>query len=187
MSRDPKEARKDWWGSAEWAAAQTSKRGKLEAELIDAVRASQNATQQLDESAHAALGVSATEGRCLDIVDRGGRVSAGQLASEAGLTTGAVTGILDRLEAKGYLRRIPDPDDRRRILVAVTDKLLEATAKVYWPLKEMSDEWIERRSEEELRLLVEFHRLAQSINERRAAEIRAELAADRGGRKETGS
>lgn len=168
----------DWsshWGSAEWAAAQTSARGRLEAELIDAVRAAQSATHQMDEAAHAAMGISGTEGRCLDIADRRGRLAAGALAREAGLTTGAVTGILDRLEAKGYVRRVPDPDDRRRILVEVTDSQRRAALELYSPLKEMSDGWIERRSDEELRLLVEFNRMSQAVNERRAEQIRAQL------------
>lgn len=165
---------RDWerfWGSAEWAAAQTP-RTKLEAELIEAVRANQNATHQMDAAVHAAMGVNATEGRCLDIIDRHGRIAAGMLAGEAGLTNGAVTGVLDRLEAKGYARRVPDSKDRRRILVEITNKRRRAATKLYSPLKEMSDEWIEDRSEEELRLLVEFNELRRDLNERRAAEIR---------------
>jgi DNA-binding MarR family transcriptional regulator len=174
---------KDWakyWGSAEWAAAQTTARGKLEAELVDTIRANQNAIHQMDEAAHEAMGISATEGRCLEIIDRRGRVAAGQLAEEAGLTTGAVTGVLDRLEAKGFARRVPDPDDRRRILVETTEEQREAAMELYWPLKEMSDDWIERRSEEELRLLIEFNRIGRDVNERRAAEVRA--AAESSGR-----
>jgi len=169
---------RDWekyWGSAEWAAAQTTERGKLEAELVDTLRASQNATQQMDEAAHAAMGISSSEGRCLDVIDRLGRVPAGTLAKEAGLTSGAMTGVLDRLEEKGYARRVPDPDDRRKVLVEITEKQREAAMRLYWPLKEMSDDWIEQRTVKELGLLVEFHRISREINERRAAEIRAEL------------
>src|ERR1700742_2759456 len=103
----------DWseqWGSAEWARSQSSPRGRLEAELIEEVRGSQTAVHQMDEAAHRAMGINETDGRCLDIIDRRSRISAGQLATEAGLTTGAVTAVLDRLEGRELVRRVPDPD-----------------------------------------------------------------------------
>lgn len=166
------------WGSAEWARAQTSPRGKLEAELIDEVRGSQTAVHQMDEAAHRALGINATDGRCLDIVDRRAPLSAGQLASEAGLTTGAVTAVLDRLEKQGLVRRVPDPDDRRRILVEVTDKQRQEAGRLYYPLKAMADPWFEDLSEDDIRLLIAFNRVSREVNEERAAQIRAEFDAD---------
>lgn len=176
MSRDLEKEWRQHWGSAGWTAAQTTPRGKLEAELIDEIRAGQNATHQMDEAAGRAMGIkNANEGRCIDIVDRRGRVSAGEIAAEAGLTTGAITAILDRLERKGCLRRVPDPHDRRRVLVEITEKQREAALRLYGPLKELSGDWLDQRSEDELRLLIEFTRLGREINERRAAEIRAEL------------
>ena len=59
------------------------------------------------------LGLNRTDARCLDIIDRLERVSAGRLAGEAGLSTGAVTTVLDRLERAGYARRTHDPGARR--------------------------------------------------------------------------
>lgn len=171
----------DWheqWGSAEWAAAQDTPRGRLEAELIDEIRGSQTAVHQMDEAAHRALGINGTDGRCLDILDRRGSISAGRLATEAGLTTGAVTAVLDRLEAKGLVRRVPDPGDRRRILVEVTERQREEASRLYFPLKAMADPWFEGLSEDDLRLLVAFNRVSREVNEKRAAEIRAELEAE---------
>lgn len=176
---------RDWqrqWGTAEWAASQDTVRGRLEAELIDEVRGYQNAVHQMDEAAHGAMGVNAGAGRCLDVLDRRGRISAGQLAREAGLTSGAVTAVLDRLEEKGYVRRVPDPGDRRRVLVEVTERHREAALRLYGPLKEMAGDWFDRRSDEELRLLIEFNRVSREVNERRAAQIRAELEASGGER-----
>lgn len=170
----------DWseqWGSAEWAQAQSTPRGKLEAELIDEIRASQTAVHQMDEAAHQALGINGTDGRCLDIIDRRGLISAGQLATEAGLTTGAVTAVLDRLEGKELVRRVPDPDDRRRILVEVTEKQRQEAARLYFPLKAMADPWFEGLSEDDIRLLIAFNRVSREVNAERAAQIRAELGA----------
>ena len=77
------------------------KKSDLIEELVEAVRANQVATDKMDEAGTRALGVNRTDGRCLDVIQRAGRVSAGQLAEEAGLTSGAITAAIDRLEAKG--------------------------------------------------------------------------------------
>lgn len=162
--------------TAEWVAAQETPRGRLEAELVEALRENQVATEQMDETAGLAMGVTnANDRRCLDIVDQRGRVTAGQLAVEAGLTTGAITAVIDRLEERGYVRRVADPTDRRRVLVEVTETERAAALRLYWPLKEMAAEWIGGRSDDELALLVEYHRVSARINRRRAEQIRAEL------------
>jgi DNA-binding MarR family transcriptional regulator len=183
MSNDPKSGRSDQLpahaGSADWVAAQETPRGRLETELLEALRDNQIATQQMDETAGLALGVTnRNDGRCLDIIDQRGRISAGELAVEAGLTTGAITAVLDRLEGLGWVRRIADPDDRRRVLVEVTEQEREAAMRLYWPLGAMAAEWMGARSDDDLRLLVEYHRLSARINRERAAQIRAELEAE---------
>jgi DNA-binding MarR family transcriptional regulator len=63
------------------------------------------------------LGVSATDRKCLELLSRGA-ATAGELARFIGLTTGAVTGIMDRLVKGGYAERISDPGDRRPVLVS---------------------------------------------------------------------
>ena len=66
--------------------------------LVAAVRDSQTAAGMLFEAFAALLGVNHTDGRCLDIVQRLGQITAGDLARASGLTTGAVTVVIDRLE-----------------------------------------------------------------------------------------
>ncbi|TCO58127.1 MarR family winged helix-turn-helix transcriptional regulator [Actinocrispum wychmicini] len=69
------------------------------------------------------MGVSATDYKCLDIVMQGeSPLTAGQIAKMSGLSTGAVTGVIDRLEKRGFVRRVRDPHDRRKVLVEVTTK-----------------------------------------------------------------
>ena len=84
-------------------------REKLQAldRLIAAIRVSQNASDVMDEAFGALLGINRTDGRCLDIVQRLGQITAGELAHESGLTTGAVTAVIDRLEQAGYLQARP--------------------------------------------------------------------------------
>ena len=87
----------------------------------------------------------------------------------------AVTAVLDRLEAKELVRRVPDPNDRRRILVEVTDRQRQEAGRLYYPLKAMADPWFEGLSEDDIRLLIAFNRVGREANEKRAAQIRAEL------------
>ncbi|HEY3266041.1 MAG TPA: MarR family transcriptional regulator [Armatimonadota bacterium] len=63
------------------------------------------------------LGINLTDFKCVDLVRRNGAVTAGQLAEYAGLTTGAITGAIDRLEKAGMVYRDRDGSDRRKVLV----------------------------------------------------------------------
>jgi DNA-binding Lrp family transcriptional regulator len=63
------------------------------------------------------LGLSAVERKCLDALRRLGPVPAGVIGKHTGLTTGAVTGLMDRLERAGYVRRTRDEHDRRKVVV----------------------------------------------------------------------
>ena len=63
------------------------------------------------------LGMNATEWKCLGLLDQHGPSTAGRLAELSGFTTGAITGILDRLERGGYVRRERHPNDRRSVIV----------------------------------------------------------------------
>jgi DNA-binding MarR family transcriptional regulator len=148
---------------------------QLIAELIEALRANQLASDKMDEAAARGLGVNRTDARCLDIVERFGPVTAGRLAAEAGLTTGAVTAVIDRLVEKGYLRRVADPTDRRRVMVELTDLLEERAGRYYGPLAEQSFPALSRYSVAELETVTKFLRMGTEMVERRSAEIRAEL------------
>jgi DNA-binding MarR family transcriptional regulator len=147
----------------------------MKRELIDQlafeVRAAQTAVDEMDDAATRALGINRTDGRCLDIIDREGPLTAGQLAERAGLTTAAVTTVLDRLEQAGYARRTRDEGDRRRVLVEVTPLMRERAAAIWGPFTNFRTE-LSKYTAKELELLLEFHRRAREYNQRRAAEVR---------------
>ena len=69
------------------------------------------------EAIAARLGMSATEWKCLSLLDQQGALTASRLAELSGFTTGAITGIVDRLERAGYARRERHPNDRRSIVI----------------------------------------------------------------------
>jgi DNA-binding MarR family transcriptional regulator len=151
-------------------------KAELIGELLAAVRANQNATDQMDDAAARGMGVNRTDARCLDYVEQFGPVTAGRLAEAVGLTTGAVTAVIDRLVEKDYLRRVPDPDDRRRVRVEITPKLEERAGRYYGPLAELAFPFLSRFAKEELELIADFLRASTEIVEKRAREVREELA-----------
>jgi DNA-binding MarR family transcriptional regulator len=63
------------------------------------------------------LGLNLSDHKCLDLIFRNGPMTAGQLATLSGLTTGAITGVIDRLEKAGFARRVRAPNDRRKVIV----------------------------------------------------------------------
>src|SRR4051794_26726388 len=83
-------------------------------ELISEFRISGNQDSAFDTLAAERLGLNRTDLHCINIIENSGGLTAGELAKESGLTTGAVTGVVDRLERAGYARRVSDPADRRR-------------------------------------------------------------------------
>src|SRR5436305_4719637 len=105
-------------------------------ELSHLVRSNQRITDVVDDLVAQLLGVNRTDGRCLDLLEHHGRMSAGQLAAQSGLTTGAITSVIDRLERLGYARRVPDPSDRRRVMVEPTDKARELGWELFGPMAE---------------------------------------------------
>jgi DNA-binding MarR family transcriptional regulator len=154
-------------------------REKLYESVIEQVRRSQTANQTFDHTVAALLGINQTDFRCVDIIQRSGRITAGDLARDSGLTTGAVTAVIDRLERAGYARRVADPSDRRRVLVEITPELLKKTEEYYGPLAVAAYEAFDGYTDEQLELVRDFHRRGSEINEHMAAKLRERT--DRGG------
>jgi len=101
------------------------------------------------------LGLYITDHKCLDLLYRFGAMPAGKLTELTGLTTGAVTGIIDRLEEADYVRRTDDPNDRRRTIVEpIRNKKLERKIEVsFIPLHERMYKLLSSYSDSELAFL----------------------------------
>jgi DNA-binding MarR family transcriptional regulator len=104
-----------------------------------------------------AVGLHITDHQCIHFIHRYGAMPAGRLAELTGLTTGAVTGIIDRLEKAGYTRRTNDPKDRRRTIVEpVRNKKLERKLEMMFvPLHEKMHELLSSYSDNGLNFLLE--------------------------------
>jgi DNA-binding MarR family transcriptional regulator len=90
-------------------------------------------------------------------------MTAGQLARETGLTTGAITGVVDRLAARGYVRREEDPEDRRRVLLQADEKRAhKEIGPVFARMQKRMAQVAAEYSEAELAMLVEFCRKCEA-------------------------
>jgi len=147
----------------------------LMSQLLDEVRGGQRATDMVDDAACRLMGINRTDGRCLDILEQRGRISAGELAHEARLTSGAITAVVDRLGRAGYARRVSDPADRRRVLVEPTRKALAVAQELMGPLGEPGFKKAAAYSDEQLELLVDFLRFSRELQERHADWLRERL------------
>jgi DNA-binding MarR family transcriptional regulator len=102
------------------------------------------------------VGLNASDLECLDLVQLQGPRTAGELARATGLTSGAITGLIDRLERAGYVTRDGDPADRRRVVVRVRPENLAELNALYRPLQAASQNLNARYSDEDLALIAAF-------------------------------
>ncbi|MGH2615767.1 MAG: MarR family transcriptional regulator [Thermomicrobiales bacterium] len=102
----------------------------------------------------ARVGINTTDLESLDLLRRHGPMTAGRLAKLTGLTTGAITGVIDRLERRGYARREADPSDRRRVIVRVNDDIAaHDLGPLYAELETAMMGVLTRYSDEEIAIL----------------------------------
>ena len=103
------------------------RRAELLEQLALAGRASSAATVMFHTTVAARQGLSASEEKALDLLERSGPLTAGELARQSGLAPASVTALINRLEAKGFARRVQNPSDRRSVLVEVDRERVDAT------------------------------------------------------------
>ncbi|MEB3370089.1 MarR family winged helix-turn-helix transcriptional regulator [Saccharopolyspora mangrovi] len=147
-------------------------REQLAAEVTQAVSEFQDATDEFDHVGAGLLGVNRTDLRCLGLLSRRGAMTAGQLATEVGLTTGSTTTAIDRLVRKGYVERVRDDHDRRRITIEITPEAAALIEKLWGPLGRESQVLLMRRSKAELEAILEFLREGTRFQAEHADRIR---------------
>jgi DNA-binding MarR family transcriptional regulator len=101
------------------------------------------------------LGISSSDLECLGYLTDG-PITAGALAEATRLTTGAITGMVDRLEKAGFARRERDPNDRRKVLVRLTPTALEGAAPYFAPMERATRSALAGYSDGDLALLQDF-------------------------------
>jgi DNA-binding MarR family transcriptional regulator len=155
-----------------------AKRGReqLFREVGDAFRLNGQGQDAMDAAAAAYLGIHRTDLALLDILQVGGSMSAGELARRGALSPAAVTAALDRLERAGYVRRVRDDQDRRRVLVEVTEKMLADAQEIYGPLAERVEELLGPYTDDQLRAMIDVMRRGTEMQLEQAAALRARIS-----------
>jgi DNA-binding MarR family transcriptional regulator len=152
--------------------ARRSKRHLVD-ELIREFRVSGNQDDAFDSLAAEYLGVTETELRCLNIIENARGLSAGELAARSGLTGGAITGVVDRLQRAGLARRVFDPADRRRVRLEVTPRFYDSAERIWGPLAADWQATLSRRfTTEELQVITEFLRATNRIGHEHLDRLR---------------
>jgi DNA-binding MarR family transcriptional regulator len=122
-------------------------------------------------------GMSSTDLESLDLLIRHGPMTAGRLAERTGLTTGAVTGLIDRLERRGYARRERHPSDRRSVVVQpLTESALRDLEPSYAALSEAMEALLSRYSDEELGVILDFLERAAAATAEHIAALRRQAS-----------
>ena len=152
--------------------ARKSNKSEQIGELIRKFRVSGNLDDAFDNLAAQRLGVNETDLHCLNIIENAGGVTAGELAAESGLTTGAVTGVIDRLEKKEFARRVSDPSDRRRVKVEVTKAFYARADKIWGPVAADWASALERFSGDQLDSFDQFLRTTNEVTRRHLDRLR---------------
>jgi DNA-binding MarR family transcriptional regulator len=124
------------------------------------------------------FGLNLTESLCLTILGLRGQATPGQLARSTGLTTGAITSLLDRLEAKGILHRRPNPEDRRGVIVEPDPGYARASQGLVAGVGKANQKWVARYSEAELALVRDFLKGMADILEAESAKLEAKPPQD---------
>ncbi|MDP8902905.1 MAG: MarR family transcriptional regulator [Thermoproteota archaeon] len=156
-----------------------SKREEIIQAIIEKRREMSTETIMFHQSVADVLGLHITDHKCLDLIRQYGAMPAGRIAELTGLTTGAVTGIIDRLEKAGYVRRANDPKDRRRTIVEpIRNKKWERKIEaIFIPFHERMHKLLSSYSDGELDFLLDV--LTKSIEQTREESIKLRTSLQR--------
>ena len=131
-------------------------REELLKQLDEALRKVGAQSVLLSDTVARLVGLNSTDLECLDLLDLAGPITAGRLAQHAGLTTGAMTAVIDRLERAGFARRVRDPRDRRIVHVEALPRNFGHISALYRRLAEATARLHEQYDDRQLALVVDY-------------------------------
>jgi len=161
------------WAAPAGTPGWTDERRALAMAFAVAVRRTGSLMNLMGQAAADRVGINATDMNCLNILSFSGAMTAGELARATGLTTASITGVVDRLEAAGFVRRERDLADRRRVVVTIViEKAIQEVASIFAPMVADWQQLAARYSDDELRLIVEFYDQMQQVIRKHLTRLR---------------
>ena len=157
--------------AAQLAKQDRERHAALIGQLLILGEAASTETALFHQAAAARYGLGITDMKTLSILLQEGPKTAGQIAERLSLTTGAITNVIDRLERRDLLKRMPDAKDRRKVIVMVEQEKLEAMDNVYRSMGEAFAQLLQDYSAAELELLVKFYQASIDLTKREIAKL----------------
>ena len=138
------------------ASTRATPRERLLVALDEAIRKVGAQAVLISDLVATRVGINSTDLECLDLLQLDGPSTAGQMSTRSGLTTGATTAMIDRLERAGYVRRRRDANDRRVVVVEVLEHCGLHIAPLYQPIQKDLEKLHARYSNRELAIVVRY-------------------------------
>ncbi|HWZ91688.1 MAG TPA: MarR family transcriptional regulator [Polyangiaceae bacterium] len=159
---------------AQHTKGMTAERQEIVASIIDESRRMSTRTVVFHAAIAERLGLNPSDHKCADLIcNETGPVTAGRLAELTGLSTGAITGVIDRLERAGFVSRVPDPEDRRRVVIhGCIEQRAADMRHLFLPMMAGMVAVCENYSDAELALVVDFMRRSGQMSETRIQALR---------------
>lgn len=153
-----------------------TKRDDLLSHVAGQLRKNSTQSTLFDQAAAERLGLNSTDRNCLEVLVELGSATAGTLAELMSLTTGAITGVVDRLERQGYVKREGDPQDRRRVIIRPVLERMQSVGNIYKPLLEATQEMCIGYSDEQVELIMDFLARSEAMLHAETAKLRPQTA-----------
>lgn len=143
--------------------------------VILGLRALSTEIDRLDQVAADRYGLNRTDMRGLDLVGRSGPIAPTELAQLLGFTTGGITTVIDRLERAGYVRRRPDPKDRRRLVIEATAQTTQRDGEVFGALIGTMEDALSSYSDADLAVISTFLDTAREVTAAYASALQRQV------------
>jgi DNA-binding MarR family transcriptional regulator len=147
-------------------------RREIQERLLDLGRTVSTRTVFLHQAIAQQVGLNATDTKCIILRGPPEGVTAGWLSEQTGLTTGAITHILDRLERRDFVQRVRDTEDRRRVFVRVRLESLEPLGPLYEAIGKAFGGLAKRYTDKELETICDYMERAAHTSERELTKLR---------------
>ncbi len=155
---------------------------KKRAEVLGELRQFTGLGASFFRAAATRIGITVTDMQVIDVLNLTGPMTAGQLADLTGLTTGAITGMLNRLEEAGLVRRERDPNDGRRVIVRLErgKDEMHKIGPIFASFEKAWDDMTSHYDDEQIAFLLEFLKRSNAISREEIVRLREAPSDDRG-------
>ncbi|MEJ3746855.1 MarR family transcriptional regulator [Actinomycetes bacterium KLBMP 9797] len=152
-------------------SSDADRRGELLAALHQAGREHSNAAVMFHAAVGARMGLGMTEEKTLDLLEREGPLTAGEIAAHTGLAPASVSGLVDRLERKGFVRRVRDRGDGRRVIVEMNREHVGSFGALFATFVAGLEALYAGYTDEQLAVILDFLRRSSAIQREATGEL----------------